>query len=266
MQRWCGTCAYDGTSLSGWQSQPNGNAVQDFLERRLLQIFQKKVFAIGSGRTDAGVHARCQVFHFDGDWHHGELALLRALRCGLPRTICVTKVLQISSDFHARFSAVGKRYSYSMGRGFLDPFNCRYSMSLGNGKIDFDAMAEAAKIFLGTHDFANFANRGGGENTVRTLRHSDLLISDNGIAYVTEGNGYLYRMVRRIVGAIVEVGRGKVDGDFLKNLLQNPSNSPKRHLQSAPAEGLFLERPFYEDEFDGLIFAKAGKLDLWQQK
>ena len=267
MQRWCGICSYDGTDLGGWQSQLDGNTVQDFLERRLSQIFQRRIVAIGSGRTDAGVHARAQVFHFDGNWPHGEDALLRALRCGFPRTIRVAKVMPISGDFHGRFSAIGKRYVYQLQCGFTDPFSCRYRWSLGKMKLNLDTMAEAAKIFLGLHDFANFANRSDRENSIRTLCRSDMAIDGDRISYVTEGDGYLYRMVRRIVGAIVDVGRGRVSVDFLRNLLQNPSLPSAKHLQSAPAEGLFLERPFYGDGFDRLIFGEwADSLNLWKEK
>ncbi|MDR2668038.1 MAG: tRNA pseudouridine(38-40) synthase TruA [Puniceicoccales bacterium] len=254
MQRWCGICAYDGTSFDGWQSQPSGNGIQDILGKRLSQIFQRKTVAIGSGRTDAGVHARCQVFHFDGDWPHEENALLQALSCGCRGAIRVHGVVQVLNTFHARFSAIGKRYSYAMERGFADPFNCRYRWSLGNGNVDTDAMAATAEIFLGTNDFANFANKNGCGGTIRTLHRSDLTVDGNLITYTTEGTGYLYRMVRRIVGAIVEVGRGKADANFLKKLLKNPSEPPNSHLQSAPAEGLFLERPFYGEEIDRLIF------------
>ncbi|MDR0340030.1 MAG: tRNA pseudouridine(38-40) synthase TruA [Puniceicoccales bacterium] len=247
-QRWCGLCAYDGTGLAGWQSQPNANTVQDFLEARLSQIFERKTAAIGAGRTDAGVHARGQVFHCDSfGWRHGPDALLRALRCGFPRAIRVEKIFPVQSDFHARFSAKGKRYVYELQRGFADPFHCRYRWSLGDGPLDLAAMDAAAKVFLGTHNFFAFSNRGaiGDRDPVRTIHRSDWTVEGDLFRYVTEGNGYLYRMVRRMVGAIVAVGRGQADEKSLGALLADPTGLISGPLQSAPPEGLCLDRVFH---------------------
>jgi tRNA pseudouridine38-40 synthase len=250
-QRWYGLCAYDGTGLDGWQSQPGANTVQDFLEARLTQIFERKTGAIGAGRTDAGVHARGQVFHFDSfGWRHGTDALLRALRCGFPRAIRVEKISPASPNFHARFSARGKRYVYELQRGFADPFHCRYRWSLGDGPLDLVAMSAAAKVFLGVHDFSAFANRsaGGDRNSVRTVCRSDWTVEGDLFRYVTEGNGYLYRMVRRMVGAIVAVGRGQTDEKSLSTLLADPTSPIRNPLQSAPPEGLCLDRVLYESD------------------
>jgi tRNA pseudouridine38-40 synthase len=248
-QRWCGLCAYDGTDFAGWQSQPGGNTVQDFLGRRLSQIFQCPIVAVGSGRTDAGVHARGQVFHFDAPpWFHGAPALLRALRCGFPKTIQVSSIAPAPSGFHARFSATGKRYIYVLQRGFADPFHCRHRWSLGDGPLDVNAMELAAPLFLGTHDFTAFSTGCSvEESSVRTLIRSEFVRSADCLLYVVEGNGFLYRMVRRIVGALVAVGRGVVCGDRLKERLEHPKIDCRPHLSAAPALGLTLDRVFYGD-------------------
>lgn len=120
--RWCLECAYDGTLFSGWQSQPSGNGVQDFIERRLETIFRIPVRIHGSGRTDAGVHARGQVFHFDADWPYAPDKMRVALGVGVPRTIQIKRVKRVGSEFHARFSAIGKRYIYRIYEGDADPF------------------------------------------------------------------------------------------------------------------------------------------------
>jgi tRNA pseudouridine38-40 synthase len=259
LERWCGICAYDGTAFDGWQSQRSGNAVQDFLQKRLGEIFGQPISVVGSGRTDAGVHAIGQVFHFDAPhWCHGEGALLRAIRWRLPRSIMPWKVVAVGGEFHARFSATGKRYAYAMARGFGDPFSQRYRWSLGAEKLHLDSMAAAAEKFIGTHDFANFSNRSANENTVRTLRRSEIVVDGDAIAYVTEGDGYLYRMVRRIVGALVAVGRAKVPVELLGELLCGPAVAQSRYLQTAPPEGLFLDRVFYGDWEPAEHFAEAG--------
>ncbi|MDR2421953.1 MAG: tRNA pseudouridine(38-40) synthase TruA [Deltaproteobacteria bacterium] len=110
--RWKCICNYDGTDFNGWQSQSNGNTIQDILEKRLEFIFGRPVRIHGSGRTDTGVHANRQVFHFDANWEHGADKLVRAFRCGIPRTIRVFSVEEVSDLFHARFSATRKRYKY----------------------------------------------------------------------------------------------------------------------------------------------------------
>ena len=115
--RWKIVCAYDGTAFSGWQSQPNRNGVQDVIETRLAEIFKAPLRIHGSGRTDAGVHAMGQVFHFDAAWPHGAAKLQLALKARLPLALQIKSVTRAAPDFHARFSATGKRYSYRIVQG-----------------------------------------------------------------------------------------------------------------------------------------------------
>ena len=122
IRRWKCVCAYDGTGFTGWQSQAGGRAVQDVIEARLAEILELSVRIYGSGRTDAGVHARGQVFHFDAAWPHGADRLCKALRCGLPGTIQIRSARVVAADFHSRVQATRKRYVYHVQLGEADPF------------------------------------------------------------------------------------------------------------------------------------------------
>jgi tRNA pseudouridine38-40 synthase len=129
-RRWKCTCAYDGGGFAGWQSQVGGTAIQDVIEARLAAIFGRPVRIHGSGRTDAGVHAHGQVFHFDAEWRHGTGKLLAAFRTGLPATIQIKSVRPVAAEFHARFQAKGKRYVYHLHLGDADPFTRPYCWAI----------------------------------------------------------------------------------------------------------------------------------------
>ena len=238
-------CAYDGTDFKGWQSQAGGGTVQDFIEGRLEQILKVKTRIHASGRTDSGVHATAQVFHFDAEWPHGCERLLAALRCGFPDSIQVRKVSFAKDSFHARYGVKRKRYVYRIYEGFAPPNITRYRWSLGNRKLDISAMNNAALALLGEHDFISFsANRGcDKEDTVKNLM--ELKVSRRGkeIKISTTGSGYLYKMVRMITGALVDVGLGKLTRADLERILKAKKRGQK--IQSAPARGLTLERVWY---------------------
>jgi len=244
-------CAYDGTDFYGWQSQAGGNTVQDFIEARLAVVFKKPIRIHGSGRTDSGVHAKGQVFHFDADWPHDTVTLHRALRGGLPQGIQVSRVSLAPAHFHARYRATGKRYSYNLFIGEAPPMETRYAWSLGERALGLDvaAMQAAAQSLLGEHDFSAFsAARGKGsndenENPVKDLRRLDIVRKGCRVKVTTEASGYLYKMVRSLVGALVEVGLGKVDPGELVRI----RDSGKRTVAvpTAPARGLCLEKVFY---------------------
>lgn len=244
--RWKCKCAYDGTDLYGWQSQAGGNTVQDFLESRLEEIFKQPVRVHGSGRTDSGVHALGQVFHFDADWRHPAGKLLRAMQTGIPSTIQVTAVEAASHDFHARFSACGKQYEYRLCEGLALPDEIRYTWSLGDQQLDVRRMSAAAQHLLGEHDFTAFsANRGDGseDNPVKDLRRLDVQRAGQRIQVVTEASGYLYKMVRSLVGALVQVGTGQLTPGDVEQLLR--SKQRMQRVTTAPAKGLWLMHVFY---------------------
>ena len=243
--RWRATVAYDGTDLNGWQSQPDGNTVQDFLEQRLAVIFGQPIRIHGSGRTDAGVHARGQVCHWDGGWAHSQKNLRRALQTGLPQSILVRNVEQVSDSFHARYSVWGKRYIYYLYEGRALPTETRYTWSL-HRSLNIEAMRLAASQLTGVHDFSAFSVKqikDHASSPIKDLRRLDVIKRDRQIRIVAEADGFLYKMVRSLVGGLVEVGIGRESPESLAELLVNKRRG--NHIATAPARGLFLDRVFY---------------------
>jgi len=244
--RWKATVAYDGTDFYGWQSQVGGNTVQDYIERRLEAIFKQAVRIHGSGRTVSGVHAEAQVFHFDADWVHPVNHLLRALRSGLPQGIQVTSVHHASDSFHARYSAVGKRYVYRIFEGYAPPFESRFTYSLDNRKIDVDRMRQGARILVGRHDFTAFAaDRGDGseEDPVKELYKLEVTRRGPRVRVTFEGSGFLYKMARSITGALIDVGIGKLEPEHIQRILESRARTSV--VATAPAQGLTLVKVFY---------------------
>lgn len=238
--------AYDGTDYCGWQSQATKNSVQDFIERRLAAIFGKQIRIHSSGRTDAGVHAAAQVFHFDADWKYPLSGLEAALRSGYPDSIRILKISRVKKDFHARYGAKGKRYVYKIYEGYAPPVITRFRWSFGNRRLDVEAMNEAAKKLLGTHNFTAFSvSRGtdAKDNPIKSLRILNVSRRGKEVKIITEGSGYLYKMVRMLTGALVGVGTGKLSAAQLEAALKNAKRC--NLFQAAPAEGLTLEKVFY---------------------
>jgi tRNA pseudouridine38-40 synthase len=242
--RWKCICAYDGGPFAGWQSQAGGNAIQDKIEARLLEIFKRQVRVHGSGRTDAGVHAHGQVFHFDADWKHGAERLLLAMRVNLPREIQLKSLLRVPPTYHARFGAVGKRYRYRIHIGDADPFVRPYCWPISR-ELNISAMEQAAAVLSGLHDFRAFTvlNGPAREDTVRDLRRLSVVKRGRDVFITAEANGFLYKMVRSLVGVIVAVGEGRLAIDRVPEILANGKRSPE--VQTAPPQGLFLMKVFY---------------------
>lgn len=245
-RRWKVVCAYDGTRFAGWQSQPGGNSIQDIIEARLAVILGVPVRIHGSGRTDAGVHAHGQVFHFDAVWRHGAGKLHAALRAGLPAAIQIKTVRGAPPDFHARFSARGKRYAYTLHLGDADPFTRPYVWVLDRPQPpDWTAMEAAAALLRGRHDFASFAAYNGAEqlDTVRDLRRLQITRRGRRVRLDFEADGFLYKMVRSLTGALVAAGEGKLPPERIAALLQGAARTPE--IQTAPPQGLFLVKVLY---------------------
>ncbi|MDR1401672.1 MAG: tRNA pseudouridine(38-40) synthase TruA [Puniceicoccales bacterium] len=246
--RWKCICSYDGTDFSGWQSQPNGNGIQDILEKRLAFICGQPVRIHGSGRTDAGVHATFQVFHFDANWKHGADAMVRAFGSNIPKTIQVLSAEETDQTFHARLSAIRKRYEYHFIEGYASPFDYRYVLSLGHKQLDTDKMNTVTEKFLGKHDFSAFAARhddSSSENTVKIIHEMRFVRRGNRVTFITEGSGYLYKMVRIVAGCFVQIGLGKADGDLLAHALESGNAAQNFRGECLPACGLFLEKVYY---------------------
>lgn len=246
VQRWKCVCAYDGTGFAGWQSQSpeKGVGIQDVIEKRLAKIFGEPVRIHGSGRTDSGVHALEQVFHFDAAWRHGSAKLLAAFRTGLPAAIQVKSARIAAADFHARFDAKGKRYVYHLIQGDADPFTGAYCWAVFR-PLDFHAMREAAKLLRGRHDFSAFTAFNGQDrnDAVRDLRRLEVVKRGRRVRILAEADGFLYKMVRSLVGVLVSVGEGKLSPERVAEILQSKKRTEQ--VLTAPPQGLFLAKVFY---------------------
>lgn len=242
--RWKCLCAYDGTAFAGWQSQTGGKAIQDVIEARLAQIFKTTLRIHGSGRTDAGVHALGQVFHFDAEWRHGREKLLAALRVGLPTAIQIRSLRRVGAAFHSRFGATGKRYVYHVHLGDADPFTRPFCWTVFK-PLDVGLMQAAAAELLGRHDFRAFTALNGPEreDTVRELRRLEVRKRGRRITITAEADGFLYKMVRSLAGVLVAAGEGKLTPAQVREILAARQRTAA--VQTAPAQGLFLMKVFY---------------------
>lgn len=245
--RWKCTVAYDGTQFEGWQSQPGGNTVQDFIEARLSHLFKRRVVIHGSGRTDSGVHARGQIFHFDGDWPHGPEALLKALRTGYPDAIQVYRAEVVEEAFHARYSVVRKRYVYQFFEGQADPFETRWFWSTGNRRLDVDQLNRAAQHLVGQHDFSAFTANPRDDREDDPVRDLSLLHAERRgprVFLAAEADSFLFRMVRSLAGCLFDVAVGKLPPEAAAEILESCCRTNR--VQTAPARGLFLDSVRYE--------------------
>jgi len=239
------TIAYDGTAYGGWQRQPNADSIQQQIETALTKLVGVPVCVHGSGRTDAGVHARAQVAHATFTTRHPPATLLRALNATLPHDISVTGVKRVPAKFHARFSAKGKEYRYQIDTGALpDIFLRRYAWHHPR-PLDIPAMRQAAKLITGKHDFSALsANPMREINTpVRTVTKLTITRRGQLLTITVAANGFLYKMVRSIAGALVKVGEGKLTVAQLRKLLAGKRRTAL--VETAPARGLFLWRVRY---------------------
>ncbi len=242
--RWKCRVAYDGTDFEGWQSQVSGQTIQDRIEKALRSCFKRDIRIVGAGRTDSGVHARGQVFHFDADWKHGPETLTRALNSRLPASIQILDTTAVAPDFSARFSASGKRYVYRIHRGFAPPFETRFYYSHRSRPLDIEAIRAAADVFLGTHDFTAFAaTSDSDDHPVKTVTRSTILARRDRIQYIVEGSGFLYKQVRSMAGGLIQVGLGKLDRPDLARILAARERAVD--VPTAAPEGLTLEQVWY---------------------
>jgi len=238
--------AYHGSKFRGWQSQATRDTVQDHLEAAFAEITQTKISVQGSGRTDAGVHALGQVAHADAP--PGKLscaAWQSALNACLPKEIRVLRATRARPGFHARFDATGKTYLYRICNApFIHPMELGRAWHLP-GPLDASILKAGAALLTGTHDFAGFAaNRGHPPaDTVRTLRRIALARKGPILTLRFEGDGFLYKMVRLLTGALVRCAQGRADLSFISGLLA--AKGARKTSFSAPAEGLYLLRVHY---------------------
>lgn len=252
MPRLLFTCAYDGLPYCGWQSQRGGASVQDTIEEAAARILREPLRISASGRTDAGVHAHAQCFHADvpdtcrmspDNWR-------AALNAHLPASIRILEVQAVDTSFHARFSAVGKEYEYLIcTSAVLSPFLHERAWHLPH-EFDVDLLEQALRCYEGEHDFRRFAANRGNEPEnppadfyLRTIYSATMQREGDLLRLRLHGNGFMYRMVRLLVGTAHQVARGRMSLDALRGMLENPHGDKTRYC--APAGGLYLRRVFY---------------------
>lgn len=237
------TIQYDGTKYCGWQKQPNSSGIQGTIEYAIYEITKEKVNIIGSGRTDAGVHALGQVANFKTNSNIPAARMPDALNAKLPKDISIIDCQEVSDDFHSRYSATGKIYRYLIyNKPYRSPlykdisYHVRYD-------LDIEKMRVEAQSLLGTHEFKGFMSSGSSvKDTVRTIHNISIEESGDLIVLEVEGNGFLYNMVRIIVGTLVDIGRGRIDKP-LEEIIASQDRGEAGH--TAPAHGLFLKKVHY---------------------
>ncbi|MDD3170727.1 MAG: tRNA pseudouridine(38-40) synthase TruA [Bacilli bacterium] len=237
------TVSYDGTNFHGFQIQDDLRTVQKEIEDVLLIINKCKTIIYPSGRTDTGVHAYGQVFHFDSDIIMGCWNMQNAINSRLPKDIYLTKVEKVDDSFHARFNAVKKEYHYMIDFGEFNPLyrNYRYYCHFRN--IDRQLLEEVAKSFVGKHDFRSFTKNKKLLNTTREIYSIDFFWDKDLLTIKIIGSGFMHNMVRILVAMWLEVGRGKYSKEQLKVITEEKNRvfAPK----IAPASGLYLYKVYY---------------------
>ena len=241
------TVSYDGTEFSGYQKQPKMRTVQGEIEKALKEISGgKKIDIHASGRTDAGVHAMAQKIHFDLDMNITLEKLSKGLNSLLPKDIFVRKVEEVSSDFHARFSAIGKEYIYILNMGEYNPLERNYVYQ-HNNKLDVVEMERAMKYFEGSHNIKSFTKTDEEKGDyVRTISQTNLIRDTkdiNKITLVFVGTGFLRYMVRNMVGTLIAVGEGKLKSEDIIKILEKEDR--REAMKTANPEGLYLKNVFY---------------------
>ncbi len=246
------TIAYDGRPFEGWATQPSGNTVQDLIEGAISEVAKEKIRIHGSGRTDTGVHAVGQVAHFDAPsgLSMNPFNWVPAVNTKLPATIRVMDCEEVPADFHARFSAKEKTYTYDLCLApVLPPLSAGLAWHLPR-QLDPLSLEQALEILQGEHDFRAFAAKRGNETEdtsyLRKLRECKLATTTNGYRLSYTGNGFLYKMARLLTGSAVYAAQGRIRLDDLAALLnQSPDLPHGRSPFCAPPDGLVLNHVHY---------------------
>jgi len=239
--------SYDGTLFYGFQKQPNKRTVQGELEKVLSRMHDgAEVRVTGSGRTDAGVHAKGQVIHFDSPLHLPPAAWKKALNAQLPEDIYIHEAESVSDDFHARFSAAEKEYRYFLHTGSeADVFKRNYEYHFPY-ELDWERINEACRIFEGTHDFTAFSSKKATVkgSKVRTLYEVSFRKNGDSAVFIVRGSGFLYNMVRILVGTLLDIGQGKAEPEEIRTMIAKKDRG--NIGKTMPPQGLYLWKVIYE--------------------
>ena len=236
--------AYDGTNYHGFQIQNNAITVQEKIQVGLKELLKEEARIVSASRTDAGVHAKGHVFNLKLDSSLPTKKFALALNTKLPADIVALSAEEVADDFHARYYAQGKKYSYQIyNDSFQLPFFRNYTYHIKD-KLDLSAMRQAAKYLIGEHDFSSFRAAGcNAKTTIREIYQIEIKKQDQIVKIEIEGSGFLYNMVRIISGTLIEIGLAKKKASEMESIL-----AAKDRLEAgftAPAKGLFLEKVYY---------------------
>ena len=244
--RYLAVVSYRGTGFCGWQKQTISKlpSIEVTIEDVMSRILSSETKIYGSGRTDAGVHALGQTFHFDSNKELDVNKFAHSLNELLPKDIRILSVEKVSDDFHARFNAKSKTYLYKIrNKKVSDPFSSDLEYTLGQ-KLDVEKMVEASKLFVGEHNFQNFTSKEEDEQKFsRNIWGIDIKSEKDNIEILLKGNGFMRYMVRMIVGNLIQVGLGKMTSSDIKEALESKERKPSSY--KAPAYGLYLKEVEY---------------------
>lgn len=241
---------YDGSSFHGWQIQPDDITVQQCVSDAFMKIFSRKVCVNGCSRTDSGVHANEFCFNVKIETEMSPDRIIKALNSQLPPSAAIYYCCEVSEDFHARFDCKGKEYIYKiLNSQYPDPFlferAYHYKYPLDEKMLD-----KEAKAFIGKHDFAAFCASGSSvETTERTVFDFSVERQGDEVVFRVSGDGFLYNMVRIMVGTLIDISRGKIECGSIPQIIE--SCDRKRAGVTAPACGLYLNKVFYEEKING---------------
>ena len=245
MYRYKCILSYDGTNYMGFQIQDDLPTIELELMKAIKKMLNVDVKIYPSGRTDRYVHAKGQVIHFDLEKHLTPLQLKRGINTYLNEDIHIIDVEEVDENFHARFSAKSKEYRYYINTNELDPITRNYSANIYN--LDYDKMNEAIKLFIGTHDFKGFASAqiDKRKDTVKTIFDAKINKLDEYLEFVFIGTGFLKYQIRRMMGILIDIGRGFSKKEMILDVLEKCD--PKISHKVAPGCGLYLYKVNYED-------------------
>lgn len=237
------TVSYDGSFFHGFQRQTKYISVQEVLEDKLTEILKTNVTVHGSGRTDAGVHARGQVIHFDSIQYVPPLNLMKILNKKVYPHIYITSSEIVDESFHSRKSAISKEYRYYVSINTFDPLKVNY-MHFFHDRIDISKIREAMTYIVGTHDFKSFSKNKTVKTTIRTIEEFELNINDGILEFRIKGTGFMYNMVRIIVAIMLKVAEGKLEPSDVKRIIDGKERTLAPWV--APAAGLYLWKVYYK--------------------
>jgi len=235
---------YDGTSFSGWQRQNNATTIQQTIEEKLSQFMREEIIIVGSGRTDAGVHALEQVAHFKTNSHFDVETILYKANALLPKTIRVMECKEVAHDFHARFSATKREYKYVIYNDLVcPPFKRDFATHIKK-TLDVNKLNDSLQLLVGEHDFTSFCSASDeSESKIRTIFDIELIQDEKEIIIYLRANAFLRKMIRMIMGTVLEINLKNRPIEEISQLFESKSRDGS--YTTAPAEGLFLSRVWY---------------------